>query len=80
MCLAIPMKVVELRGTVGIAEVGGVRREVSFVLLDDIQVGDYAIVHSGFAIQKLDENEADETLRLLRELAEKLETEGEVSR
>jgi len=79
MCLAIPMKVVELRGTMGVAEVGGVRREVSFVLLEDVRVGDYAIVHSGFAIQKLDEAEAEETLRLLREMAESLENGGEVS-
>ncbi len=78
MCLAVPMKVVELKGIMGVAEVGGVRREVSFALVDDIRVGDYAIVHSGFAIQKLDEKEAEETLRLLRELADSLEDEGEV--
>jgi len=80
MCLAIPMRVLELKGTAGIAEVGGVRREVSFALLNDVRVGDYVIIHSGFAIQKLDEDEAEETLRLLRELAGSLENEGEVSR
>lgn len=80
MCLAIPMRVVELEGGAGIAEVEGVRREVSFALLGDVHVGDYVIIHSGFAIQKLDENEAEETLRLLRELAGNLENEGEVSR
>lgn len=80
MCLAIPMRVVELKDGAGIAEVGGVRRKVSFALLDNVRVGDYVIIHSGFAIQKLDEDEAEETLRLLRELAGSLENEGEVPR
>ncbi|HID95801.1 MAG TPA: HypC/HybG/HupF family hydrogenase formation chaperone [Candidatus Latescibacteria bacterium] len=68
MCLAIPIRIVERHGIVGIGEVGGVRRQVDLQLLDDVQIGDYVIVHAGFAIQKLDEEEAAETLSLLSEL------------
>lgn len=69
MCLGIPAKIVEKKGTVGMAEIGGVRREVNLQLLEDVKIGDYVILHAGFGIQKLDEKEAKETLDLLREFA-----------
>ena len=69
MCLGIPAKLVSKSGDRGIVEVGGVRREISLQLLDDVQVDDYVIVHAGFAIQKVDAEEAAETLRILRECA-----------
>jgi len=62
MCLAIPMKVVEKNEDMGRAELSGVLREVSFVLVPEVKVGDYVIVHAGYAIQQLDEKEAQETL------------------
>jgi hydrogenase expression/formation protein HypC len=65
MCLAIPAKVVEKTNGTGIAEIGGVKREVDLRLVEDAQVGDYVILHAGFAIQKLNEEEAKETLELL---------------
>jgi len=64
------MKVIQKHGNEGIAEISDNRIEVRLDLLPDAKVGDYVIVHAGFAIQKLDENEAEETLKLLREIAE----------
>lgn len=70
MCLAIPSKVISIENDSGTIDVEGVRREVSFVLLNDtIQVGDYVIVHAGFAIHKIDEKTAKETIDLLRQAA-----------
>jgi hydrogenase expression/formation protein HypC len=70
MCLAIPMQLIEVRGDRGVAETGGVRREVGLQLLDDAAVGEYVLVHAGFAIQKVDEEEARKTLELFRELGQ----------
>ena len=68
MCLAVPMKIVEIEGDRGTADVGGVRREVGLQLLDGIKTGDYVLVHAGFAIQRIDEEEALKTLSLFKEL------------
>jgi hydrogenase expression/formation protein HypC len=68
MCLGVPVKIIEvISESKAIGEIGGIRREVetSFV---DVRVGDYVILHAGFAIQKLDQTEAEETLRLFREM------------
>jgi hydrogenase expression/formation protein HypC len=73
MCLGIPTKVIEKKGEMGIVEFGGVKKEISLQLLEGIEVGDYVILHAGFAIQKLDEAEAKETLSLLNEVAAKSE-------
>ena len=72
MCLAVPMKIVELKDMEAIVELGGVRRSVSLTLLteDTLQVGDYVIVDAGFAIQKLDDDDARERLILLKEMLE----------
>jgi hydrogenase expression/formation protein HypC len=67
MCLAIPSKIMEIRDGVAVIDVDGVKRETSVLLLEDSRVGDYVIVHAGFAIHKIDEEEAAETLRILRE-------------
>jgi hydrogenase expression/formation protein HypC len=71
MCLAIPGRVVEIvdeAGRIAKVEVGGVRRNVNVALLDAVGVGDYVLIHVGFAMSKIDEREAVETLRLLEEL------------
>ncbi len=69
MCLAIPMKVIEIsEDRMGTVEVGGVRRDAGLHLLEDVQIGEYVIVHAGFAISKMDEREAQETLSLLRDI------------
>ena len=67
MCLAIPSKITKIENNMATIDVEGVQREVSLLLLEDARVGDYVIVHAGFAIQKLDESAAQETLDLLRE-------------
>lgn len=70
MCLAIPAKIVELTYPEATVTIGGVARRARMDLLPEVSVGDYVIVHAGFAIQRLDEKEALETLHLLSEIAE----------
>ena len=67
MCLAIPMRVVERREFDATAEVGGVRRQVSMMLCPDAGSGDYVLVHAGYAITEIDEEEAARTLELIEE-------------
>ncbi len=67
MCLAIPSRITKIENNMATIDVEGVQREASLMLLEDARVGDYVIVHAGFAIQKLDEAAARETLDLLRE-------------
>ncbi len=70
MCLAIPMKLVERTEFEGIVELDGVRRRVSLMLLPDAEVGDHVLVHTGYAIGKVDEREAAEILELFRRYAD----------
>jgi len=70
MCLAIPGKVLSIEGREGVVDFGGVRQRVRVDLISDLHIGEYVIVHTGFAIEKLDEEDALETLRLWEELAE----------
>jgi hydrogenase expression/formation protein HypC len=70
MCLAVPAKVMERNGDAAVVTLGGVRREISLMLLDDVSVGEWVIVHAGFAIEKLSEEAAEQTLSLLREIAD----------
>jgi hydrogenase expression/formation protein HypC len=70
MCLGIPAKVIEIDDSQqGKVDYLGTKVRVSFALLEDIRPGDWVIVHAGFAITRLDEEEARETLSLLREIA-----------
>jgi hydrogenase expression/formation protein HypC len=69
MCLAIPSKITKIENNMAVIDVDGVRRECSLLLVEDAQVGDYVIVHAGFAISKIDEQGALETLALLKEAA-----------
>ena len=72
MCLAIPVKVIEVGAGPGddwaIVDLGGVKKEVSLALLADVQVGDYVILHVGYALSRLDPEEAEKTLALFAEL------------
>ena len=69
MCLAIPARVAELLDDGGaVVEVGGVRKEISLALLDGVAVDDYVIVHVGYAINRLDPEEAEKTLQLFAEI------------
>ncbi|MBW1642433.1 MAG: HypC/HybG/HupF family hydrogenase formation chaperone [Deltaproteobacteria bacterium] len=73
MCLAIPSKIVEINNNIGTLDVDGVKRKASLLLLEDPKIGEYVIVHAGFALHKIDESAAMETLKLLREAAAKVE-------
>lgn len=72
MCLAIPSKITEINDNMATIDVVGVRREVSLLLVENPQVGDWVIVHAGFAIQIIDDATAQESLRYLREAAQLL--------
>ncbi len=68
MCLAVPMEIVEIADGVASCEVDGVRREASLMMLEDAAVGDYVLIHAGFAIEKIDPEEARKTLDVFREV------------
>jgi len=68
MCLAIPTRIKSIEGQTARVELGGVEMEISLLFTPEARVGDYVIVHTGFAISVLDEEEAQETLRLLAEM------------
>ena len=71
MCLAIPSKIIEIRDKIATIDVHGARRDVSLLLLpEEMDIGDYVLVHAGFAIQKIDREAGDEAHRLIREILE----------
>ncbi len=76
MCLAIPARVVELHADeMAIVELAGVRKQISLAMVDDVAIGDYVIVHVGFALSKLDAEEAAKSLALFAEIGAALATE-----
>ncbi len=69
MCLGVPMKIIKkIDDTKCIAELGGVQREIITTLIDDIKIGDYVIVHTGFAINKINLKEAEEIINLIKQV------------
>ena len=69
MCLGVPAKIIEVKNPfIGRAEVAGVTRDVGLQLIEDPKVGDWVLIHAGYAINRIDENEARETIRLLEQL------------
>jgi hydrogenase expression/formation protein HypC len=81
MCLAIPARIEELTTTGNaIVNLGGVRKEISLALVDDALVGDYVIVHVGYALQKLDQEEAELTLKMFAEMGVPDELQTELDR
>lgn len=84
MCLAIPARIIEIVDAsyhVARVEIGGVRRKINFALIADEtpQIGDYVLVHVGFAMRKIDEQEAAETLRLLEQLGDYEQAMAEIN-
>ncbi len=73
MCLAVPMKLLAREAERGTVEIGGARKDVMLTLVPEAAVGDYVIVHAGYALEMLSEPEALRTLELLRELGESAE-------
>jgi hydrogenase expression/formation protein HypC len=72
MCLAIPMQIIEIDGFTAVAEVDGVSRQVRLDLLPEVVLGDYVLIHAGLAIARVDAEHAQETLTLLRSLADEV--------
>ena len=72
MCLASPAKIKELKKDRAVVDFGGVSREISLGILSGVERGDYVLVHAGFAIGKVKREEAEDTLKALRELKEAL--------
>ena len=69
MCLAIPSKITHIDDQIATIDVDGVKRQCSLLLLENPQVGEYVIVHAGFALHKIDAAEAHASLKLLKEAA-----------
>lgn len=76
MCLAIPALIKSIDGVEAEAEIGGISRRISLQLTPEARVGDYAIVHTGYAISIMDQEEAEETLKILGEMAGLVEESG----
>ena len=68
MCLGIPARIVSINGQFAEAEIGGIKVRIALHLVEDIQVGDYVLIHTGFAIEKISPEEADENISLLRDI------------
>lgn len=67
MCLGIPGKILEIKGDMASVDVAGTRKDASLRLMEHVNIGDFVIIHAGFAIEKVDTEKAEETLRLIRE-------------
>ncbi len=81
MCLSIPARIEKIEGEMATASVGGTTYRASLQMLDDVNVGDYVLLHTGFAIQKISKEEAEETLRIFDEFEElnrQMDDEGSV--
>ena len=76
MCLAIPALIKSIDGVEAEAEIGGISRRISLQLTPEARVGDYAIVHTGYAISSMDQEEAEEPLKILGEMAGMVEESG----
>jgi hydrogenase expression/formation protein HypC len=70
MCVAIPMRVVEINGNEAVCEYEGIKRTARIDLLSEVKVGDYVLIHVGFVIQKIDIDSAEETLKLYKQMQE----------
>ena len=68
MCLSIPAKVVDIKGNMADVSVGGTIFKAGLQMVENVKIGDYILLHTGFAIQKISEDEALETFRLLKEI------------
>ncbi|MCK4677270.1 MAG: HypC/HybG/HupF family hydrogenase formation chaperone [Bacteroidales bacterium] len=70
MCLSIPAKVISIEGELARVSVGGTEYEASIQMVEDVNIGDYILLHTGFAIQKISAEDAEETLKLFKEFEE----------
>ena len=70
MCLSVPAKVISIKEDMAEVSIGGTIYNAGLQLVEDVNIGDYVLLHTGFAIQKISEEDAEETMKLLREIAE----------
>ena len=70
MCLSIPAKVVNINGSMADVSIGGTIFKAGLQMVENVEIGDYILLHTGFAIQKISENEALETLKMLKDIEE----------
>jgi len=75
MCLAIPARIKSIQDQMATIDMEGTQLDVSLLLLEDAEIGDFVIVHAGFAIHKIDEHEAMESLKVLRQMASLMDTD-----
>jgi len=68
MCLAIPAKILKIENNLAEVDMAGVKRQADIRMISHIKVGEYVLIHAGFAIERIGEKEAEETLQLLREM------------
>jgi hydrogenase expression/formation protein HypC len=68
MCIGIPVKILSIDGNTAVASAGGAKRTIGIDLTPDVKIGDYVLLHAGFAIEKISEADAKETLKLLEEM------------
>jgi hydrogenase expression/formation protein HypC len=74
MCLAVPMKIIEIKGDEAVVELEGFQKEINISLMEDIKIGEYVMVHAGFAIQRVDTSEIEATLEVLKEYSNKMDS------
>ena len=72
MCLAIPLEVIEINDNIAKVSIGNTTREAYLDLMDKVEIGDFVLVHAGFAIEKLDKEEAEKTLSLFKEIIDEV--------
>lgn len=70
MCLGVPLKIVEINGKEALGELNGVRKKIRVDLIENLKLGDYVMVHAGFALEIMKEKEANDTLRIFEEIHE----------
>lgn len=75
MCLAIPARIKSINGTEAEVEIGGITRQTNLMLTPEARVGDYVLLHAGYAINILDQAQAEETLAIFAEMSEIMEKE-----
>ncbi len=74
MCLAVPSKIIEIEGVMATVDVMGLRKQISLMLLpDEAQIGDYVLVHAGFAINKMEPSEAKQALEIFEKIFKEME-------
>ena len=77
MCYAIPAKITEINGDDAVVDYGGVVKKINISLVEEPAVGDYVLIHTGFAIEKLNKQSAEEALKIIKKEFERLEADGE---